>query len=136
MIKSESNISKLIEMAISKTGTRIFRNNVGMGWIGESFRINRKKTVELNEGDVVVRNARPLHAGLIKGSSDLIGWKPITVTPDMVGKKIAIFTAVEVKTKIGRASKEQLIFIENVKKDGGISGIARTPAEAVSLIEK
>jgi hypothetical protein len=133
---NESNITKLIELSVSKTGTKIFRNNVGLGWIGESYRINRKKTVELNEGDVVVRNARPLHAGLIKGSSDLIGWKPTVITPEMVGKTLAVFTAIEVKTQTGRASKEQLVFIERVKSDGGIAGIARNPSEAVNLVTK
>lgn len=126
---SESNQEQpLIALALSKAGATVFRNNTGMGWTGESF-VNR-------QGDRVIKNARPLHAGLTKGSSDLIGWKSVLVTPDMVGKTIAVFLAVEVKTGSGRATKEQLNFIDQVRKAGGIAGIARTPEEAVLLLQK
>lgn len=30
-------------------------------------------------------------------SADLIGWKTITITPDMVGKQVAVFLSVECK---------------------------------------
>ncbi len=86
-------------------------------------------------GDVVIQNARPLHSGLCQGSSDLIGWTTREVTPDMVGKTVAIFTAVEIKTESGKASAEQLNFIGQVRKCGGIAGIARSPYEAQNLIE-
>lgn len=105
---------------------RLFRNNTGVGWAGQAVRVP-------NSANVVVKNARPLHAGLIEGSSDLIGWKSITVTPDMVGKKIAVFAAVEVKTSTGRATDQQMTFINNVIKAGGIAGIARNSQEAIEL---
>lgn len=63
--------------------------------------------------------------GLHKGSSDLIGWKSIEITPEMVGKRVAVFTAFEVKTKTGKASKEQVKFIDKVNKDGGVARIVR-----------
>jgi hypothetical protein len=43
----------------------------------------------------------------------------------MVGKRIAVFTAVEVKTKTGRVSDEQKRFIKNVNDAGGIAKIER-----------
>lgn len=132
----ENNLQKTIMLAIGKLRTTtIFRNNVGMGWIGKSRRISAPVTVKLMPGDVVIQNARPLHAGLCEGSSDLIGWTTREVTPDMVGKKVAIFTAVEIKTESGRASAEQLNFIARVRECGGIAGIARNPGEAQNLIE-
>ena len=85
-------------------------------------------------GDVLIQNARPLQAGLHQGSSDLIGWSVRLVTPDMVGSKVALFTAIEVKTDGGRISAEQLTFIQNVRDAGGIAGIARSPQEAENLI--
>jgi hypothetical protein len=60
----------------------------------------KKKTIDvrLYPGDIVLRKARPVAVG-VPGMSDLIGWTKIQVTPDMVGKEIAMFTAVEVKTE-------------------------------------
>lgn len=132
----ETNLQKLIMLGVSKIGTTtIFRNNVGMGWIGKSKRISQPTNVKLMPGDVLIQNGRPLHAGLCEGSSDLIGWTERTVTPEMVGKKVAIFTAVEVKTDAGRVSTHQLNFISRVRQAGGIAGIARNPEEARNLIE-
>lgn len=58
-----------------------------------------------------------------KGGSDIIG---ITST----GR----FFAIEVKTKKGRASKEQLNYIDHVQKMGGLAGIARSPQEALDIL--
>lgn len=125
---NESNVTRLIMLEVSKfTGTTIFRNNTGMGWTG-----NHNRTTD---GSILIRDARPLHAGLTKGSSDLIGWTTREITPDMVGQKVAIFTAIEVKSERGRATAEQLNFVEQVRKSGGIAGIARSPQEARNLIE-
>lgn len=118
----------LIALALSKAGATVFRNNTAMAWVGESIR--------QKDGSILLRNPRPLHAGLTKGSSDLIGWRPLKITPDMVGQTFAQFLAVEVKTASGRATKEQLNFIDQVRKAGGIAGIARSPSEAVLLLEK
>lgn len=132
----ENNLQKHIMLAIGKLGkTTIFRNNVGMGWTGKSRRISSPVTVKLMPGDVVIQNARPLHAGLCEGSSDLIGWTTKEITADMVGKRIAVFTAVEIKTETGRASQAQLNFISRIRECGGIAGIARNPDEAQNLIE-
>lgn len=116
-----------IELAIGKhrPKTRIFRNNVGTGWQGKSV---RKGTV------LIIENPRPLHAGLCEGSSDLIGWTTVEVTPDMVGRKVAVFTAVEVKTNKGRVSDEQANFIQQVRNAGGIAGVARSEDEALKLL--
>ncbi len=69
------------------------------------------------------------------GGSDLIGWTPVKITPDMVGKKIAVFTAIEVKTPTGRATDDQINFLHRLAQDGGIGGIARSPEEAVGIIQ-
>lgn len=132
----ETNLQKLIMLGVSQLRTTIvFRNNVGMGWIGKSKRITTPTNAKLMPGDVVIQNGRPLHAGLCEGSSDVIGWTEKTITPDMVGKKVAVFTALEVKTESGRASSAQLNFISRVRQAGGIAGIARSPEEARNLIE-
>jgi hypothetical protein len=125
----ESNISQLIRLSVSKSTTaKVFRNNVGTGWIGKNKR--------LKSGEMLIQDPRPLKAGLTVGSSDLIGWTVKEITPEMVGKKIAIFTAIEVKKPSGRTSKEQLNFINNLRADGGIVGVCRSGEEAVDLINK
>jgi hypothetical protein len=122
----ETNLLKKIQMHLSKfNNVRVFRNNVGQGWVGKSTH---------NNGTVVIQNARPLHAGLVVGASDLIGFTSIKITESMVGKKIAVFTAIEGKTPIGKPSPDQLNFIRVVKEAGGIAGVARTPEEAEEMI--
>ena len=60
------------------------------------------------------------------GGSDLIGFTPVN------GR--AIFTAIEVKTKTGRISDAQQNFIDVIRRNGGIAGVARTVAEAKALL--
>lgn len=123
----ETDIVRLILLQVSKlTRSILFRNNTATGWVGQSS--------ATSDGGRYIKNARVLRAGLINGSSDLIGWTKKTITPDMVGQDVAIFTAIEVKTPRGRVSKDQLKFIENVKKAGGIAGVAKTAEDAVNLL--
>ena len=129
----ENPIQKRILLACSRGASRLFRMNVGMGWIGQSKRFGRVANIYAQPGDVLIRNARPFHAG-IEGMSDLIGWRTIEITPDMVGKKVAVYAAIEVKQKTGRIRPEQKAFIDNVKKHGGIAGVARSVEEAESLL--
>ncbi len=122
----EKNIQTQIMFALSKLNVRIFRNNVGQAWAGKSY--------ATKDGKRVIENAYPVKFGLCVGSSDLIGWKTMTVTPEMVGTKIAVFCAVEVKTATGRASKEQKNFIDKLTNDGGFAGIARDADEAAAVV--
>lgn len=114
--KTESLILKEIIAALSMGGVPLWRNNTG-----------KARTVDGR----FIKFGIPSADG---GGSDLIGITPVTITADMVGKKIGVFTAVEVKSKSGRATKAQLQFIENVKNWGGIAGVARSEQEALDLI--
>lgn len=125
--KKERNIQNEIRLALP-LNVRAFRNNVGTGWTGD---VSRTKS-----GDIIIQDARPLQAGLCKGSSDLIGWVETVITPEMVGKTVAVFLALEVKTAKGRATKEQKNFIENVQRAGGIAGIVRNIEDAVKLFNE
>lgn len=115
-------------------GVRIFRNNVGKCWTGRSVVINTRRQIWVNPGDVIIENGRFFHAGLCVGSSDLIGFKSETITPEMVGRKIAIFTAAEIKTETGRVSKEQTAFINMVNQFGGIGFVAKNEEEAINFL--
>ena len=86
-------------------------------------------------GTTFLRNARPIRFGLAIGSSDAIGWHTKIITPEMVGKNIAIFTAIETKTRTGRTSLEQNNFLLTVKEAGGISGVVKSLDDLDSLID-
>lgn len=118
---SERAIQNEILLAASTAGWTLFRNNVGVGWAGEASK--------LPDGSVLIRNPRPLHAGLCTGSSDLIGWRPLLIGPEHIGTMVAQFAAVEVKTKTGRATKDQANFLRVVEEAGGVSVLARRPGD-------
>lgn len=128
---TEANILKSILLKIGRA-CKLFRNNTGMGWTGEAGPVRTSGGVKY----ITIKNPRPLRAGLCTGSSDLIGWTPVLITPEMVGRELAVFTAIEVKTATGRASKDQINFIRNVREAGGIAGIARDPEGAEQLIKQ
>lgn len=68
------------------------------------------------------------------GGSDLIGYRKVTVTPEMVGQDVAVFAAVEVKTARGRVRPEQQRFVDHIRSAGGIAGIARSVDEARGIL--
>ncbi len=68
------------------------------------------------------------------GGSDLIGYRKVMITPEMVGTEIAVFAAVEVKAAKGRATEQQKAFIEHIRNAGGIAGIARSVDEAKTIL--
>jgi hypothetical protein len=133
MATAESNISNACMIALSKVGATTFRNNVGLGWTGKALKQTKERMVKVYPGDVLVKNARPLHAGLCKGSADLIGWMPVVITQEMVGSTVAVFLAPEIKTATGIAATHQKNFIAAVLRHGGRAGIARSPEEAVEI---
>lgn len=68
------------------------------------------------------------------GGSDLIGYRRVRVTEEMVGQEIAQFAAVEVKTPRGRVKAEQQQFIDHVLSAGGVAGVARSVDEAQNIL--
>ena len=101
-----------IRLALGTTpGLTLFRNNTGM----------------LHD-----KHGRPVRFGLHPGSPDLVGWRTVIVTPDMVGQPIAIFAGVEVKAPGGRhpVTEDQQRFLEAIQRAGGLAGVARTPDDA------
>ena len=113
----ESNLIKLAQLHYTRLGCRLFRNNVGTGWVGT--------IINKTPRDLVLRDYRPLHSGLCKGSSDLIGWTQVMITDDMVGKTVAVFTAIECKTGRLKATRDQVLFLDAVNAAGGRSSILR-----------
>lgn len=128
-MNKETNLQNQIRVGIQDqigSNIRTYRNNTGEAWQGKSSRTSL--------GHVVIENPQRVKYGLKKGSSDLIGIYQIEITPEMVGKKIGLFTAIEIKTEKGVVSKEQKDFINTITKLGGIAGTARSVEDAVGLI--
>lgn len=120
----------LLEIGRRQREARIFRNNVGQAWAGEVVNNYTKD----GHRYVVIKNAQPIHIGLCTGSSDLIGWYSLEITPEMVGRRVALFTAIEVKRPGKNPTIEQARFMEAVRASGGIAGVARSPDDAIKII--
>ena len=90
---------------------RLFRINCGMGWTG---------TKCVRKGRfMIIENPYPLHAAP-EGWPDLVGWESVTITPEMVGQKVAVFTFEEAKTGKLKLSKMQRLYRDLIVRMGGI----------------
>lgn len=117
MANVETKIQQEIRLGLGMRGdVRLFRNQVG----------------QLPDP----RTGRPVQFGLAKGSADLVGWKTIEITPDMVGLSVAQFVSLEVKAPKGRPTASQSAWMNAVESAGGIAGIARSVEEARGIIEQ
>ncbi len=134
MSLKESDLMRKIMLAVSNVGVRLFRSQVGLMWAGRVERFTNPAQVFVNVGDIVIRNAYPIPIGVV-GMSDTGGWTPVIITPQMVGRTLAVSTWCEVKTETGKPTEEQINFISQVNKSGGIGFIARSPEEALLHIQ-
>lgn len=117
MSNPETKIQTRVMLTLSEKGCIIWRNETSGAYVG--------KVIHKSGQQVTLSNARMVRFGLCVGSADLIGIAPS-------GR----FLACEIKTKTGRASADQLNFIERVRQAGGIAGIVRSPEDAIKLLEE
>lgn len=95
---------------------RAWRNNVGLFYAKRT-----DKTCPFNLDDYLT----PVRTGLCPGSADLIGFESITITPAMIGKKVAVFRADEVKHKNGRVTDNQRAWLAMCEEHGAIVNVIR-----------
>lgn len=115
MANPETELQQRIRLALGmQRDLRLFRNQVG----------------SLPDP----RTGRAVQFGLARGSADLIGWRTITVTPDMIGQRIAVFTSIEVKTPTGRLTPAQHAWLGAVRSAGGVAGVARSVSDAFQIV--
>lgn len=113
---SETTTFKNIQLKISPMGARLWRNNCGC--------LQDKRGQWIQYGV-----ANP-------GGSDGIGLVQLEIKPHHVGKKLAVFLAVEVKEPGSYPTSEQKNFIAFVNEAGGLAFIAHTHDEAQEKIKK
>lgn len=132
--RSEFHNQQLIRtMASARENTYLWRNNVGAyktdkgtqlryGLCNESAKVNR-----------------------MYKSSDLIGITPVLITEELVGTRVGVFTAIEVKKSVWQpgASSEarkheraQLRFINAVRNAGGIGLFMNNPLQCDALYNR
>lgn len=119
----EIELGKRICLMASQLGHRIFRSNVGEGWIGKSEVISKIDKIDVYPGDVIIRKAKRIHFGLCNGQGDYIGWS-----------NTGRFISLELKTETGKIREGQIEFSDAVNKAGGIAGIVRDEESALDLL--
>ena len=117
-VKKEGHLIKRALLLLSDFV--LFRNNSGNFWAGRSIlTATRSGMVHVERGDVVLRGARRVNAGLEVGSGDLIGWREITIGSSDVGRRVAVFASVEIKSKNDRVAPHQKKWRDTVTAAGG-----------------
>lgn len=113
----ESAVARRILLHVTRMGGRLGRNNIGVA---------------------TYPNGSVVRYGLFgRGSADYIGIMPVTVTSDMVGRKLGVFLAVETKRdKSAYVSQKQRDFAKFVRQLGGIAVIAAGPGDVEVAIEE
>lgn len=139
---SEGSNQRDIWLALGRI-CRLFRLNTGRGWVSS---LGPKGVRKLQDGSVHIIGARSIPLGFadvkgdpVAGACDLPGWTSMEVTPELaqrlIGRKIAIFTSIEVKrSKGGVHSDDQKNWCTQVRDAGGIAGFATSPQQAQEII--
>ena len=114
---NETAIQQHIRLALGKLRhVRMFRNNCG--------KLPDPRTgrwIEFGVGN--------------PGGGDLLGWRTVTVTPEMVGQKVAQFVSLEVKTATGRVRPEQERWRQVVQQAGGVAAVVRNVEDAERALD-
>lgn len=121
IVMAEANDQKKIRLAAAKLGYTLWRNNRGKAYQG--------KRIRDQDREVTLANYRLIEFGVGgNGGSDLIGFRSVTITQEMVGLTVAVFTAFECKRTQGRSnvSKDQQKYIDFVNVNGGIAAVVKT----------
>ena len=83
------------------------------------------KIFRSNVGKVQMIDGRWFDTGLPKGHADLYGFRPDS----------QVFY-IEVKSETGRVRPDQINFLETMRKNGALAGIARSVEDAMKIINR
>lgn len=129
----ETIAKRVVLLRVGQYRSRMFKNNTGVAY---------------------TENGRPVFFGLGNDGKkdddsirtpDDVGWTTITITPEMVGKEVAVFTAIDskklgfvVKSDYTKGTREygQNKFFNLVLKSGGIAGFASCAADVDAIFNE
>jgi hypothetical protein len=109
---NEAYVQSFLRLQLGREGYKLWRNNVGV---------------------LKDKNGRPVRYGLANEtpamnrafkSGDLVGWRPVLITPEMVGKLLAQFVSLEAKRPKGRVMEAQERWRDLVNAAGGYAVIS------------
>ncbi|EIP9221001.1 hypothetical protein LT875_002447 [Salmonella enterica] len=140
MNNREATEQRLIWAAVGLDCT-LYRVNTGRGYVSG---LGPAGISKLTDNSILMKAARPIPLGFINprnevvdGVADLNGWTSITITPEMVGQTIAVFTSVETKrTKGGVISVAQSDWRDKVTAAGGIAFVANSAHTAKAMLSE
>ncbi len=139
VVGGESKIQTDIRDKLSHGRVRLFRNSVGAGlMISHKHAMTGQSIISkvIDMCRAAGAHAQRIRFGLAVGSGDLIGYRRVTITPDMVGREVAVFLSVEVKTAKGPVREEQYRWADHINSVGGVAVIARSLEQAQELLDK
>ena len=128
MAQSEAVAQLQIRLTLARVGAQAWLNNTGACTDESGSVISYGLSNESAQLNAVVK------------SSDLIGVVPVTITPEMVGRTIGVFTAIECKrpgwhlTPGDKRGQAQQKFIDIVVSAGGMGGFATGPDDVSAII--
>lgn len=111
----EGKVNKAIIQAGRLYGAKLYRNRRGM--------------LPLPNGGMLPFGLGPA------GFPDEVGYLSIRITPDMVGKTVAVFMGVEAKTDTGTVASHQEGALDELRRDGAIAGVARNAEDVLAIIK-
>lgn len=109
---SEAAVQAQVRLEAARKGLKLWRNNVGV--------LRDERNVPVRYG--LANDSKRLNETVKSG--DLIGWRPVLITPALVGTMIAQFVSRECKRPDWKYSgddheRAQLKWVEVVTADGG-----------------
>lgn len=90
MAGSEARVSSAVRLEASRKGLRVWRNNVGAGYVSDS---PDGEGMFMRWG--LANDSKQMNTVL--KSADLIGIRPVVVTPQLVGHTLGVFVSRECK---------------------------------------
>lgn len=91
---------------------------------------NRRGMLPLSNGGMLPFGVGP------HGASDFMGYTPIKITEQMVGRTVAVATFLESKTDTGVVAPHQQAFIDEVRAHGAIAGVCRSGEDVRAVVRE